>query len=402
MLSHFRLLKNRNYALYFYGQIFSLTGTWLQQTVQSWLVYRMSHSTVWLGAVTFFTQVPAFLLSPVAGVAADRMNRKKLLIAAEAAAMLQAFLFAELVFSGNVTLWHIVALSTFLGVVNAFDMTARQTFTADLVERHELPSAIALNSVMFNGTRIFGPALAGVLISAVGEGWCFFLNGLSYLAVIFGLVAMRIPSAVRAPSEAPLWQHVRDALSYVRAKRDILALLLMGGLVSLVAFPYMVLLPALVKDVLHGDARLFGWATAINGVGAIAGSLRAMSTVTQGRSFQRVSRSLFFVGLALMALAFSPHVTVSLASLFLTGYFMMSIFPSINNAIQQAVDDHMRGRVLSLYTMSFLGAMPLGGILAGEAASYFGTVRVIALSGVISAAFGLMLWYSSRKVSAKN
>lgn len=397
MFSHFRLLKNRNYALYFFGQIFSLTGTWLQQTVQSWLVYRLSHSTVWLGAVMFFTQVPAFLLSPVAGVAADRMSRKKLLIAAETAAMVQAFLFAELVFSGNVTLWHIVALSTVLGVVNAFDMTTRQAFTLDMVARSELQSAIALNSVMFNVTRIFGPALAGLLIAAVGEGWCFFLNGLSYLVVIFGLIAMRIPPLVHATAEGPLLRHMKEALAYVRARREILALLLIGGLVSLVAFPYMVLLPALVKDVLHGDARMFGWATALNGVGAIAGSLRTMSTAAQCGSFQKASRSLFFVGLSLAALALSPHFAISLVCLFLTGFFMMSIFPSINNAIQQAVDDRMRGRVMSLYTMSFLGAMPLGGMLAGVAANRFGPVRVIAASGAISAACGLLFWRSSGK-----
>lgn len=390
--SPLRVLKNPSYLTYFAGQLVSMSGTWMQSVAQGWLVYRLSHSGYWLGLISFFTQAPAFIMSPLAGVVADHFDRRKILIVVQIVEMLQALVLAALVFSGKIELGHLLWLSIVLGVVSAFDGTTRHAFAVDMVGKSELSNAIALNSVVINLARVVGPAIAGALLSAFGEAWCFTINGLSYLPVIYGLATMKLAhKRIRSPGRLKIVRPIAEGLAYTRRHVVIFRLLILSTFICLIACPYNVLLPVFAEKVLGGKAGTFAWLTDMLGLGAVTAALLFHG----GNDHQVIKRKLIsdviFWGLGLVTLGLSKNLYLSLGAMFTIGYFMMSVFPLMNNAIQQMVDDSMRGRVMSLYTMTFLGTMPFGALAMGWLADRFSAPYVVTGAGVATLAMGFAL-----------
>lgn len=386
----YRALRDRNYRLYFAGHLISMTGSWMQTVVQAWLVYRLTHSAHWLGLISAAHSLPAFFMSPLAGVLVDRMDRRKLLFRVEAVQMIQAFALAGLVFSGKIQPWQIAVLSGVLGITTAFEITTRHALTGEMMSREDLPSALSLNAVIINASRVVGPALGGALIGLIGEGLCFLLNGLSFLAVLYGLSVMRFETrATVLYPRGRLATQFAEAVAYVRRHPRILRLLALASIVSFLGFPYSVLLPVVAKEILHGGAGTLAWLTAMSGLGAVAGVLTigwSGSGKSPGYSLERkILQEILLTGLALAALGFSRSFALSCASIFALGFFIMKIFPKTNNAIQQAVDPAVRGRVLSLYTMTFLGAVPLGSLLMGAATDRYGAGPVAIAAGTLCA-----------------
>lgn len=392
MASTFSAFRNPNYRTYFAGQMLSMSGTWMQQVVQSWLVYRLTQSGLWLGLITFATQAPAFLVAPFAGVAVDSFNRRRMLIIIEVLAMLQAFALTALVLTNQIELWHIALLGTVLGLINAFEMTTRHTFAVDMVGKEDLASAISLNSVIINTSRIIGPALAGALIFRIGEGWCFFINGLSYLAVILGLlkIVVRVPELRNHTGESTFHQ-IHEAWKYARGKPFILKSFALATFLSIVGFSYMVLLPVFAQKVLHGDARVLAWLTCFNGIGAMVGSLTSGSFANRWRIKTRVTLNVLVLGLALVSFGLSHQPWLSYLSIFFVGSSLMRVFPALNTTIQLLVSDHIRGRIMSFYMMTFLGATPIGHFAAGWLSDHIGASMVTVGSGIICFIVGIIL-----------
>ena len=386
-----RALGSRNFRLFFAGQTVSLVGTWIQQIAMSWLVYRLTGSAVMLGMVGFVGQLPGLVITPFAGVAADRWNRHRMVIATQTGAMLQALALAALVLTGTVRVWHILALSAVVGIVNGFDVPARQAFLVELVEdRDDLPNAIALNSSMFNGARLIGPAIAGALIAVVGEGVCFLINGLSYVAVLAALLAMRVPRRAVPTGRGNVLAELREGFRYGWSFPPVRTVLLFLALASLIAQPYTVLMPVVATRVLHGGANTMGVLMAMTGLGALTGALylagRA-SVVGLGRVIARAG-TLF--GLALIGVAWSRSVWLSCVLLVLAGLGMMVHAAGSNTMLQTLAEDRMRGRVISLYTLAFLGTAPLGSLYAGLVAQRLGAPATIGIGGaatLVGAAF---------------
>src|SRR5882672_8333101 len=310
-----RALRHRNFQLFFSGQLISLIGTWMQSVAEAWLVYRLTGSSLKLGAVGFASQIPVFLVAPIGGIVADRFNRRRVVIYTQIAAMTLAGIFATLTLTDRIEIWHIFVLAALLGVVNAFDIPARQSFLVDMVGKDDLMNAIALNSSVFNATRVFGPAVAGVLIGTVGTTWCFALNGVSYLAVIASLIAMRLPPHVPQPARGSAWAGFRESLAFVRGDPRVSALVVLTGLFSVFGFPFLVLMPVVARDVLHAGAAGYGALTAGVGLGALLGALgvavlsgrirKGWTLVLGGSSF----------GVALALFASSRSFTLSLVLL---------------------------------------------------------------------------------------
>jgi len=391
-LHHIRLLlrafRYRNYRLFFFGQGISLIGTWVQHVAMSWLVYRLTGSALLLGTVAFAAQIPSFLLSPLAGVAADRWNRRRLLIATQSLSMLQASILAVLVVTGAVATWHLIALSAFIGVINAFDIPIRQSFVVEMVEKKEdLGNAIALNSAMFNSARFIGPSLAGVLISALGEGICFTLNAASYVAVIIALAAIRVEPRELPDCGKAAWQDLVEGFAYVFGFKPILAILALLGVFSIAGSPYLVLMPVYAKDILHGGADTFGFLVSSAGIGAIAATIFLAARKSVLGLGRMIPLSTIGFGFAIAAFAISPGFTLSLVFLFVAGFGMMIQIASSNTIIQTIVDEDKRGRVMSLFAMSFLGMMPFGSLLAGALAARIG-VRITLLLGAACCVLG--------------
>ncbi len=382
-----RALRSRNFRLFFAGQTVSLIGTWIQQIAMSWLVYRLTKSAFMLGMVGFVATAPGVFITPFAGVAADRWNRHRMVIATQTGAMLQALALAALVLTGTIRVWHILALSAFVGIVNGFDMPARQSFLLEMVEdREDLPNAIALNSSMFNGARLVGPAIAGALIAVVGEGICFLLNGLSFLAVLAALLAMRVPRRELPSGRLDVLRELSDGFRYAFRSPPIRIVLAFLALASLFAQPYTVLMPVVATRVLHGGADTLGLLMAATGLGALAGALYLAtrpSVVGLGRVIA-LAGSLF--GIALLAVAASHALWLSCALLVLAGAGMMVQTAGSNTMLQTIADERMRGRVISIYGLAFLGVAPLGSLYAGVAAGRFGAPLTIAAGGVITLA----------------
>ena len=386
----FRSLKHRNFRLFFSGQIISLVGTWMQNIAQAWLIYRLTGSSVLLGVLGFVSQIPIFLLSPLAGLVADRWPRRRVIIATQAASMLLAFMLAALTLTGRIRLGEIIVLATLLGVVNAFDVPARQSFLIDMVGREDLLNAIALNSSMFNGARVAGPAIAGLLVAWIGEGWCFFANGVSYLAVIAGLFMMRIKKTRAAHDGVSPIEKLREGFRFVRHTTPIRALLLLVGLVSFMALPFSVLMPIFAGRILGGGASAYGNLMGAVGVGALCGAL-ALAMRQQLRGLGNVvAYSAMGLGVSLILFSASRLYWVSLAALVLAGLTMMMQFTSTNTLIQAMVPDRLRGRVMALYAMMFLGMAPIGSLLAGAIADHVGAPITVALGGLASFAGGLV------------
>ncbi len=378
-----RALRSRNYRLFFAGQTVSLVGTWLTRVATSWLVYRLTHSALLLGVVGFAGQIPTFLLAPLAGVWVDRWNRHRTLVVTQVLAMVQSALLAAFAIAGTITVGHVIVLSVFQGFINAVDMPARQAFVVEMVEsREDLPNAIALNSSMVNGARLIGPSVAGVLIAAVGEGWCFAIDAASYVAVIVSLLAMRVTAPAAAGRRRRIVDELRDGLRYVTGFAPIRAVLLLLALVSLMGMPYTVLMPVIATEVLHGGANTLGLLMAASGLGALAGALylAARPSVLGLGRVTAVAAASFGVGL--IAFSRSRTFPLSLALMAVTGGAMMIQMAASNTILQTIVDEDKRGRVMSFYAMAFFGMVPLGSLLAGILAHRIGAPNTILVGGV--------------------
>jgi MFS family permease len=379
----FRALSHRNYRLFFGGQGISLIGTWMQQIAMSWLVYHITQSAFLLGFVGFLSQIPVLLLSPFAGVLIDRWNRHRILICTQSLAMIQAFVLALLTLTGTIAIWHIIILALFLGFVNAFDMPTRQSFVVEMVETGEdLGNAIALNSFLFNGARLLGPSIGGILISLLGEGMCFLLNGISFIAVIIALLAMKITKREIRSRSSQVFKGMKEGFTYAFGFPPIRSLLLLLALTSLTAMPYTVLMPVFAKNVLHGGPQTLGFLLGASGVGAAVGAIYLASrTSVLGLGKLIVIASSIF-GIGLIAFSISRILWLSLLLLVLTGFGMMVQMASSNTVLQTIVEEDKRGRVMSLYTMAFMGMAPFGSLLAGSLASRIGAPGTITISGV--------------------
>ncbi len=389
-----RALRHRNFRLYFAGQSVSLVGTWLQQTAMGWLVYRLTDSAFLLGVVGFTGMVPAFVFTPLAGVLADRFERRKLLILTQLLAMAQALTLGVLALSGVVAFWHIVPLSLFLGVVNALDAPARQAFVLDMIERREdLGNAIALNSSMFNGARLVGPSLAGMLIAAVGEGLCFIINGLSYLAVVAALLVMHTRTSREARRTTSVVRDLREGVRYAARSEPIRALLLYASVVSLVGMPYLVLMPVFARDVLHGGPSTLGFLMACAGAGALVGALTLAARSTVVGLGRWIIRATCAFGAGLVSFGLSRSTWLSYALVVVAGFGMMVTMASSNTMLQTIADDDKRGRVMSLYTMAFMGMMPFGNLLCGALASKIGAPGTVVLCGSVCIALAGASWW---------
>jgi MFS family permease len=376
-----RALRHRNFQLFFSGQLISLIGTWMQSVAQSWLVYRLTGSALLLGSVGFASQIPVFLFSPLGGIAADRLNRRQVVICTQIASMLLAAILAALTLSHKVQVWHVFVLASLLGVVNAFDIPGRQSFLVEMVGREDLMNAIALNSSMFNGARVIGPAIAGILVSKIGEGWCFFGNAVSYIAVIIGLLLMRVHSPVRAAMASPL-EHMMEGFRFVDRTAPIKALLVLLGLVSLVGMPYVVLMPIFADQILHGGARGLGILMGSTGVGALFGAL----TLAFREGVKGLGRWVAWCcagfGASLSVFALSHSFWLSVILLLPVGYCMMLQMACSNTLIQVMVPDALRGRVMAVYSMMFMGMAPIGALLGGLSAEHLGAQRTVVIGGV--------------------
>ena len=376
-----RALRHRNFQLFFAGQLISLIGTWMQTVAQSWLVYRLTGSALLLGAVGFASQIPVFVAAPIGGIVADRANRRRVVIATQTASMMLAFILALLTLTHRIQVWQIMVLAAGLGVVNGFDIPARQAFLVDMVGKEDLMNAIALNSSMFNGARIIGPAVAGILVASIGEGWCFFANGVSYIAVIVGLLLMRIEHAARWEQQGSPLENIIEGFEFVRNTAPIRSILLLLGLVSFVGMPYAVLMPVFADQILHGGARGLGILMGATGVGALLGAASLAARVGVRGLGKLIAICAGGFGASLILFAFSKIFWLSTLLLVPVGFSMMVQMASSNTLIQAMVPDQLRGRVMAVYSMMFMGMAPFGSFCAGAIAHRLGAPWTVAIGG---------------------
>ena len=375
----FRALRHRNFRLFLAGQIVSLVGTWMQSVAQAWLMYRLTHSEFLLGAVWFCTQIPVFAFGPLGGLAADRYSRHRLVVLTQALSMFQAFALAVLTLSGTVSRWHILILATVLGTINAFDMPGRQSLIIEMTSKEDLLYAISLNSAIFNAARVVGPAVAGLLVAAFGEGFCFLLNGFSFLAVIGCLLAMRLPPRGRREQDSP-WAHLVQGLKYVCGHRTVRTLLAMTGTITIAGMPAVVLMPFFAEDIFHRGSRGLGILMGAMGAGAVAGTL-VLAWRGQVSALPKVIfGSALTLGAGFVAFSLSSSFYLSLAIMPFIGYSVMRQMASANTLIQTSIPDEFRGRTMAFYSMTVVGLGPFGSLAAGSLAHAFGT-RVTVLGG---------------------
>ncbi|HZB88239.1 MAG TPA: MFS transporter [Terracidiphilus sp.] len=388
-----RALRHRNFRLFFSGQSISLIGTWMTRVATSWLVYRLTGSALMLGTVGFAGQIPTFLLAPFAGVLVDRIDRHKVLVWTQALAMVQSLALAALTLSHRITIGEVIALSAFQGVINAFDMPGRQSFMVKMVEnREDLSNAIAINSSMVNMARLIGPSLAGLLIAATNEGWCFLIDGISYIAVIVSLLLMRLDKTADERHSATMIEQLREGWTYVSGFRSLRTILQLFALLSLMGWPFMVLMPVFAAQVLHGGPHTLGFLMGAVGVGSL---ISALSLVVR-KSVRGLTRTIpvaaAVFGTGLICFGFSTSLALSLPLMLLTGFGMMQGLTASNTIIQTLVDEKMRGRVMSYYTMAFVGMAPFGSLLAGALAHAIGAPRTVIVSGIACILGGVWFW----------
>jgi MFS family permease len=401
-MSHaWRALRHRNFQLFFAGHSVSLIGTWMTRLATSWLVYRLTHSALLLGIVSFAGQIVSFALGPFAGVWVERLDRRKLLVWTQAAAAVQSLALAGLTLAHIVTLWEIIALTAFQGLINALDMPARQSFLVQMVEdRNDLSNAIAINSSMANGARLVGPAIAGLVIGAFGEGWCFLIDGVSYFAAIASLLLMRIKPSEILRSASSMLEQMREGWEYVRTFRPIRTILLLFALVSLMGYSWSVLLPVFAAQVLHGGAATLGWLTGAAGIGALVSGLSLAvrkSVLGLTRMLQIASAVL---GGALILFGLSQTLWLSFALMALVGFGMIQAASVSNTIIQSLVPEDKRARVMSYYTMAFFGAAPFGSLMAGALAHRIGAPHTVILTGAFCVAGSLWFTFELPRVRA--
>ena len=382
----FRAMQHRNFRLYFVGQLISVAGTWMQTVAQALLVYELSRSELMLGVVGFAAAIPSLLISPWGGVIVDRANKRNLLVITQSAAMVLALILAALTFTGAVQVWHIVLLAAGLGVVNAFDGPGRQAFVVEMVGRDDLPNAIAVNSMMFNGARVIGPAIGGVLYVAIGAAGCFLLNGLSFLAVIVCLLMMRLTSRERVVKGESPWRDLLRGLRYVLAHREIMALLMLALIFSVFGISYFAILPAFADQILHIDEAGYGALNSMLGVGALSAAFMIARYGDRGQRgrWLIMANLVFPIGLLIFANNTSPTIAMGLA--LLLGVAFMFEFALINTLLQTSVPDDMRGRVMGLYTLTFFGFAPFGNLALGQWSEIAGMSVTISVSAVLTLA----------------
>ena len=390
-----RAFRSRNFRLFFGGQSVSLIGTWITRIATSWLVYRLTGSALLLGVVGFCGQIPTLLLAPFAGVLVDRWDRHRILVVTQILSMLQSLALALLVFTGTITVPLILALQVFQGIINAFDTPARQAFVIQMVEdRSDLPNAIALNSTMVNASRILGPSIGGIVIAAVGEGWCFMADAISYLAVIASLLAMRLTTRPAPRRDTRLGEELRAGFEYVSRFVPVRSALLLLSLVSIMGMPYTVLMPLISTTVLHGGPHTLGFLMTASGVGALGGALYLASRRSVLGLGRVMALSTAVFGAGLIAFSLTRTLWFALVTLPFVGAGMMVTMAATNTIIQTVVTEELRGRVMAFYTMAFLGTAPIGSLVAGIAADRVGPTATIRIGG--AACIGAALWFTLR------
>ena len=382
----FGALAHRNFRLFFIGQGISLVGTWMQNIGEGWLVLTLTNSPFYVGLVSALSSLGVLLFTLYAGVIADRTDKRRTIILMQVAFMLEAFTVAILVWTDVVTVWQVMALATLLGIASAFDIPTRQSFIVEMVGKDDLMHAIALNSSLFNAARVVGPAIAGVLIGAVGIAWCYFLNGLSYIAVIVGLLAMRLPPYQPRPGAASAWGGFREVLGFLQGDRRLSALIGLTATLSIFGFPYISMMPVFARNVLHRGAEGYGALTASVGIGAMLGALgiAAGARRLQARGRLMIAGGTAF-GVLLVLFAASRSFALSIVLLALTGCAMIVNNALTNTLLQTSVPDHLRGRIMGFYSFVFVGMAPFGAFLVGLVAEHFGAPVAVGAGGVIVA-----------------
>jgi MFS family permease len=385
-----RSLSSRNYRLFFWGQLFSLSGTWIQMVAMSWLVYRMTNSAFMLGLITFLSQVPSFFFSPFAGVYVDRWNKHKTLIFTQIVLMLQAFTVAALTLTGNIKIWHIMLLSIILGLTNAFDMPVRHAFVIEMIEdRKDLGNAIALNSSLVNMTRLVGPAAAGIIVAKLGEGICFMVNGVTFIAVIIALLFMRIKKVKPVTIHRNVFSELKEGFRYSFGFPPIRDMLILLAVLSFAIMQYTVLMPVFAKDILKGGSDTLGFLMASTGVGSLIGAIYLASKKSVLGLGKIMAISTFLFGVTIIIFAFSKNFMLSMVILLLAGFGFIVLIAASNTILQTITDDDKRGRVMSFYTMAFIGVAPFGSLAAGAVADRIGGPLTIMISGIISIVCGV-------------
>jgi len=400
-----RALSNRDYRLFFFGQGASLIGTWMQSIAASWLMYRLTGSTMMLGLAGFLGQIPIFFISPVAGVLGDRISRHRILLAVQIMSMIQAFAFAVVTLTGVVQIWHILALSCILGIINAFEMPVRQAFVIEMIkDKSDLPNAIALNSSIFNASRLLGPAVAGIIVAAAGEGICFLINGISYIAVIAAYVSMNVSPVKMKKTGQNLLTDMKEGVSYAAGHVPIRALLALIASVSLFGMSFPVMLPEFAGKVFGGGSHTFGILVSASGGGAfLATVFLAMRKSIQGQG-RVMNIAVYTLSAGLMSFSFSKIIFISIPLLVIIGFSMIVVIASCNMVLQAVVEEDKRGRVMSFYVMAFTGAAPVGSLLAGAISSKAGVPMTMFASGfacfIIAVIFSVRLPYVRERVKA--
>ncbi len=389
----FRSLQHRNYRLFFTGQSISLIGTWMQRIALPWLVYHMTGSAFLLGLVGFAGQIPTFLLSPVAGVVIDRFSRYKVLLITQILSLIQASILAVLALTGVIQIWHIVLLSVIFGCINAFDTPSRHSFVIEMVEKKEtLGNAIALNSLMFNGARLIGPSIAGVMLATTGEGVCFLINAISYIFVIVSLLMMNVPKREFPRKETRMFRELKEGFGYTFGFLPIKHIIILLAVVNLMGSSYQVLMPVFTKEILHGGSDIFGFLMAAAGFGALIGAAYLASRESVLRLGRIIPTAATVFGAGLVALSFTNIIPVTIGLMFIIGLGLMLNSASCNTILQTITDDDMRGRVMSFYTMAIMGTAPFGSLLAGSLARLIGTQYAILIGGVSCIAAALVFY----------
>lgn len=401
-ISTFNAFKSRNYRLYFGGQSISLIGTWMQKTAVSWVIYSETHSKFMLGLTLFASLFPSFIFSFLGGVASDRYNRYKLLLITQLASMVQAVLLTLLIFFRHYSVWEIIALSAVLGLINAFDVPARQSLVYEMVDdKADLPNALALNSSMVNLSRLIGPGLAGLALEKFGDDICFGLNAVSFIAVIGSLLMMKLPKYIAKPRTTNVFGELKEGFLYIKKTPSIKFVLIMLALISLLVLPFSTLIPVYAKDIFKGTASTFGVIDSVIGLGAFCGAIY-LASLKPGRNLKRIlaTNTLIF-GAGLILFSHTTYYPIALVFATVSGFGMMSQITISNTLIQTTVDPAMRGRVISFYAMAFFGMQPLGGLLVGTLSQWIGTPDTVMAQGIITLLIGLLLFRFLRLDKAK-
>jgi MFS family permease len=391
----FAALQHRNYLLFFLGMLVSSAGTWMQIIAQGWLVYEISRSEWMLGIVAFASAIPAIVVSPWGGVLVDRVPKRSILLVTQVASMVLAFILAALVLTNVVEVWHVIVLAALTGLVNAIDAPARQALTPDLItDRKELPNAIALNAMVFNGARVIGPAFGGVLLVTVGAGWCFFFNGVSFLAVIISLLMMQFPKMQKITNQPSPFAQLKSGAAYIRQDRSIMGIMVLSTALCLFGVSFTTVLPAYVDKVLLASESAYANLTAAQGIGAVLGAILLATYANEVKRGWVVTAATIYFPIALIALAFTTHYWLAMGLMFILGVGFISQFNQLNVLLQLHVDNAMRGRVMSLYTLTFFGVSPFGNLLMGYWSEAWGVTPAIAVSAGIALVCAIVIHYA--------